>query len=188
MQRLHIPLTAQLKITAFVVLSITAIEAINFFTARSLNIWGIVPRSTDSLLGILASPFLHGSLYHFSSNIVPLAIFSVLVLQHGLRRYSYATIFIVLVTGVLVWLFGRSAIHIGASGLIYGYFGFLIVAGIVSREFKLVMISIVVGLLYGGMIWGVLPTSSYISFESHLFGALAGAAAGYLWGKDKTRN
>ncbi len=159
------------------------IEVVNFISNRSLNTWGIIPDSQDPWIGIIAAPFLHGSVSHFSSNIIPLAIFSMLVLQHGLKRFWYASVFIILVTGVLVWLFGRPVIHIGASGLIYGYFGFLIVAGLVSREFKLISISLLVGFFYGGMIWGVLPLSPYISFESHLFGALSGAVAGVIWGK-----
>lgn len=187
MKRHHIRLIAQLKITAVIVIALTMVETINLFIARSLNIWGILPRSEEHWIGIFAAPFLHGSVSHFSSNIIPLAVFSVLVLQHGLKRFCYASVFIILVTGVLVWLFGRPAIHVGASCLIYGYFGFLIVAGFVSREFKLIIISLLVGFLYGGMIWGVLPLSPYISFESHLFGALSGAVAGFIWGKDKSK-
>ena len=182
MQRTHLSFKDQLKVTFYVIFLITFIEAANIFLGRMLSLYGLYPNNTERWYGVLTAPFLHGSVNHYLSNIVPLGIFSFLLLQHGIQRYIFATLFIICVGGGLVWLFGRPSIHVGASGVIYGYFGFLVVAGVVSREFKLILISILVTFLWGGMVWGVLPAEKGISFESHLFGMLAGVGAGLLWG------
>ena len=132
------------------------IELINLFTGRYLNQFGVIPRNPSSLTGIIVSPFLHGSFLHFVSNIIPLAIFSFFMLQHGVRRFARVTTACILVSGLLVWLLGRNAIHVGTSGLIYGYFAYLLLAGILSKELKLIVISLVVGFwVWGINIWGV---------------------------------
>ncbi|MGI9281829.1 MAG: rhomboid family intramembrane serine protease [Endozoicomonas sp.] len=185
-KRVKIPLASQLKIVAVACLILAALEVINIVTGRSLNSYGLIPRDTSTgWIGIFTSPFLHGSLLHFFSNIVPFAIFSVLVLQHGLIRYILVTIVCILLSGALVWCFGRPGVHVGASGLIYGYFGFLLLAGIFSRKIKLILISVFVGIAYGGLIFGVLPGVPYISWESHLFGLLAGFLCAWLWAHEK---
>lgn len=160
---------------------LSAIELVNLLTGRQLNHLALVPREVDALGGIFISPFLHGSLLHYSSNIVPICLFSVLMMQYGVRSFWKATAFIFLLTGVLVWLLGRDAYHLGASGIVYGYFGFLVYAGFVSRKPKLIFISLAVGFFYGGMIFGILPMQRFISWESHLFGFLSGLAAAKIF-------
>lgn len=164
----------QLKIVASLFVFFSLVELANVLTGRALNNFGNVPRYVEALPGILFSPFLHGSIWHFLSNIVPLCIFSFLLLQYGARRFVYASVWIIVLTGILVWLFGRHAMHIGASGLVYGYFAFLLLAGFLSKRKRLIVISLLVGFFYGGMIFGVLPGRPFISWESHLFGFLAG--------------
>ncbi|MEH6451050.1 MAG: rhomboid family intramembrane serine protease [Oleispira sp.] len=181
--RHQISFKQQLRIVMIFMIILTVIEVINFFTFRSLVQLGISPRNISSLPFILTAPFVHGGLWHFLSNIVPLGIFSFLLLQHGRTRFFMVTVTCILLTGICVWLFARSANHVGASGLIYSYFGYLLFAGIISREFKLIVISIVVGFVYGGMVFGVLPLNAYVSWESHLFGLLSGIACAFLWGK-----
>ena len=161
----------------------SAIEVINLFTGRMLSQLGTIPRYVPGLKGIILGPFVHGSLQHYFSNIIPLCIFSYLLLQYGLKRYLQVTIWIMLITGLLVWLFARPATHIGVSGVIYGYFGYLVLAGFLSGKFKLIIISMLVAFFYGGLIWGVLPSSPFVSWESHLFGFIAGLAAAKLWAK-----
>ena len=165
----------------FVLLSV--IELINLFTGRMLSQLGTIPRYVPGLKGIILGPFVHGSLQHYFSNIVPLCIFSYLLLHYGLKRYLQITLWIMLTTGLLVWLFARPATHIGVSGVIYGYFGYLVLAGFLSGKFKLIIISVLVAFFYGGLIWGVLPSSPFVSWESHLFGFIAGLAAAKLWAK-----
>lgn len=167
---------------------LTVIEILNMVTGRQLNHLALVPRDVDTLAGILLGPFLHGSLWHYLSNIVPICLFSVLLMQYGQRSFWQSTAFIVVVTGGLVWLFGRSAFHLGASGVIYGYFGFLLYAGFISRRPKLIFISLMVGFFYGGMIFGVLPLQRFVSWESHLFGFISGLVAARLFtiGKQKS--
>ena len=163
------------------------IELINIFSGRMLSQFGIAPRQFYSLTGILTAPFIHGSLTHLISNALPLAVFSFLLMMHGFVRYLLISLWIIIIGGGLVWLMGREAMHIGASGVIYGYFAYLVVAGFIAREFKPLLISVFVILGYGGMVWGVLPTTPYISWESHLFGAIAGVFAAFLWAKKVPR-
>ena len=161
----------------------SAIEVINLFTGRMLSQLGTIPRYVPGLKGIFLGPFVHGSLQHYFSNIIPLCIFSYLLLQYGLKRYLQVTLWIMLMTGLLVWLFARPATHIGVSGVIYGYFGYLVLAGFLSGKFKLIIISMLVAFFYGGLIFGILPSSPFVSWESHLFGFITGLAAAKLWAK-----
>jgi membrane associated rhomboid family serine protease len=161
----------------------SVIEVINLFTGRILSQLGTIPRYVPGLKGIILGPFVHGSLQHYFSNIIPLCIFSYLLLQYGLKRYLQVTIWIMLITGLLVWLFARPATHIGVSGVIYGYFGYLVLAGFLNGKVKLIIISILVAFFYGGLIFGILPSSPFVSWESHLFGFIAGLAAAKLWAK-----
>jgi membrane associated rhomboid family serine protease len=164
---------------------LTAIEVLNLLSGRMLNQLGNIPRYVPGLKGIIFGPFIHGSLQHFFSNIIPLAIFTYLMLQYGARRYLLVTIWIIMLSGILVWLFGRSASHVGASGLIYGYFGYIVLAGFLSKSIKLLLISLIVAFFYGGLIFGVMPTSPFVSWESHLFGFVAGLIAAKLWAKPR---
>jgi membrane associated rhomboid family serine protease len=109
----------QLKFVFIIFIVLSAIEVVNLLTGRILNQFGNAPRTLSSIPGILVGPLLHGSIWHFSSNIVPVCVFSFLLLQYGLKRYVMVTLAIILGSGVLVWLFGRSAYHVGISGVIY---------------------------------------------------------------------
>ena len=171
----------RLVFAIFVLFSV--IEIINLFTGRMLSQLGTIPRYVPGLKGIFLGPFVHGSLQHYFSNIIPLCIFSYLLLQYGLKRYLQVTLWIILITGLLVWLFARPATHIGVSGVIYGYFGYLVLAGFLSGRFKLIIISVLVAFFYGGLIFGILPSSPFVSWESHLFGFITGLAAAKLWAK-----
>lgn len=142
--------------------------------------WGIAPRTLWGLVGIPLAPFLHADLAHLIGNTVPLAI--LLMLLAGSRTRSWETVAeIVLAGGGLLWLCGRSADHVGASGLIYGLIAFLIVAGFREKRLVPLLVAVLVGFLYGWtLLWGVLPSvGSHVSWDGHLCSAIAGAWLGY---------
>jgi membrane associated rhomboid family serine protease len=145
-----------------------------------LNSYGIRPRTLSGLVGIMAAPFLHENFSHILGNTVPL--FILLVLLAGSRARSWAVVFdIILLGGALLWLFGRSAYHIGASGLIFGLITFLIVSGFLERRIIPLLIAVVVGFWYGGtLFFGVLPRlHSDVSWDGHLCSAVAGVIVAY---------
>lgn len=154
------------------------IEVVNMIQGHSLCAYGIRPRSIPGLAGIFLSPLLHASPGHLLLNTVPLALLGFLVILRGVGSFLGVTLFIALVGGGAVWIFGSSGQHVGASGLVFGYFGFLIARGWYGRDLVSILIAIVVLILYGSLIWGVLPLRPYVSWESHLFGLLAGVLAG----------
>ena len=184
--RRRLPFTKELSLSISWMLILIVVEFINASLDHALNVFGILPRQTQGLMGIFISPILHSDSVHLVSNLLPLGIFMVLVMQHGIRQFWLATFVIIVIGGGLVWLLGRPAIHIGASGLLFGYFSFLIVAGIRSGDLKLIAISIAVGLGYGGIIFGVIPTQTLVSWEAHLYGLLAGILAAVWLSAKKT--
>lgn len=130
-----------------------------------------------SLRGILLSPLLHGSFSHLLSNTLPLLVLGCFVALRGARTLIGVSLFVVILGGLLVWLVGRPAVHIGASGLVFGYFGYLLAQGWYERSFVSIVVAVAVLLLYGGIIFGVLPQDGFISWEGHLFGLIAGVLA-----------
>ncbi len=146
-----------------------------------LSRYGIIPRTQRGLIGIVTSPFLHANLRHIVSNTVPLAVLLFVLYSFYPKKAMSVLLICVLLGGALVWLLGRNANHIGASGLIYGLAAFLIVNGFTEQKFVPLLISIAVVIIYGGLFWGLFPSyRTYISWEGHLFGALAGISAVYL--------
>jgi len=136
---------------------------------------GIVPRNLKGLIGIFTSPFLHGGFRHIISNTTTLVVLLFILNYFYPKKALSVILFTVIIGGLLVWLFGRNANHIGASGLIYGVAAFLIANGFIEQKFIPLVITVTIIVLYGGLVWGILPSiRSYISWESHLFGAIAG--------------
>ena len=150
------------------------IELFNVLSGRWLNQFSIVPRDITTLPYVITAPWLHVSVMHFWSNILTFIILSLLLLEFGLKRYLLVSIILIFSTGFLVWGLAREGQHLGASGIVYGYLGYLVLAGWLSKRIWLALISLGVAFFYGGLIWGVLPTVPYISWESHLFGFLSG--------------
>ena len=134
----------------------------------------VVPRRFHGLSGILGAPLVHGSFAHLAANTLPLLILGGMVAMRGVAYYVTATLAIVVLGGLGLWVFGRSAAHVGASGLIFGYFGFLVGRGYYDRSLQSVAVAILVAVVYGGMIAGILPQDDRVSWEAHLFGLLAG--------------
>ncbi|CAM4317375.1 rhomboid family intramembrane serine protease [Pseudoalteromonas ostreae] len=171
-----------------IILLCVLLQIINSLPGVNLNGLGIYPRSLSGLTGIFFAPFLHGSWAHLLSNLIPFAVLGWLVCQYSVKRFWAVFIFTAVVGGLLVWLFGRANIHVGLSGVLYGLWGFLICYGIMHRSFKAIAISVAVVFLYSGLIWGVLPQRPHVSFESHLFGALAGILIGYYLAKQDKKS
>jgi len=153
-----------------------AIIWIVFFLDQFMTLerYGLVPRDLHGLYGIVAMPFLHGDLSHIIGNTIPLAV--TLFLLAGSRANSGAIVLLIIVLGgVILWLFGREARHIGASGLVFGLIAFHIFSGIFEKRFRSIVIAFVVGALYAGTLFnGVLPFQEGVSWDGHLFGAVAG--------------
>lgn len=139
-----------------------------------LEQFGLVPRSASGLFGIVAMPFLHGDLAHIIGNTIPLVV--MLVLLAGSRANSAQIVLLIaLLAGIALWLFGREARHIGASGLVFGLIAFHVFAGIFERRFVSIVLSIVVAFFYAGtLLRGILPTQPGVSWDGHLLGAAAG--------------
>jgi membrane associated rhomboid family serine protease len=150
------------------------IECVNMLLGHRLNQWGILPRTLTGLVGIPLSPFLHGSFTHLILNTVPLVTLGSLVAFYGTRVFLTVSLWIVLLSGAALWLLGRSAYHVGASSVIFGYFGYLVARGWYERSVIALLVALLTLMLYGSIVWGVLPTRFYISWEGHLFGLLAG--------------
>ncbi len=144
------------------------------FEVKWAGVLGILPRSWEGLTGIITFPLVHGDLSHLASNSIPLLVLGTAIF-YFYRPIALRTIgLIYLIHSLLVFIAAREVTHIGASGLVYGFASFLFVSGVIRRERSLMAISMLVIFLYGGMIWGVLPIREGVSWEGHLFGALAG--------------
>jgi membrane associated rhomboid family serine protease len=153
---------------------------------QTLDIYGIIPRNPIGLRGILFAPFLHGNFAHLIGNTIPFVFLGWLIMLRETRDFLWVSLITALVSGTGTWLFGSPGFHIGASGVIFGYLGYLISRGYFERKPLTVAMSLFVGVTYGSMIWGVFPTRMGISWEGHLFGFIGGiVAARFLVNQDK---
>lgn len=181
MMQLRNELRPAIIATGALLACVTAVEIVQLILGRGFIDCGIRPRDVASLICIPASPFIHAHMPHYASNIAPLGIFSFLLAMQLGWRFLPVSLGIIAFGGGLTWLFGRSADHIGASGLIYGYFGFLVWGGIRSRRLAPTLIALAVGVIYGGLLWGIVPSMrSVVSWESHLFGLITGVVIAHL--------
>jgi membrane associated rhomboid family serine protease len=159
-----------------------AIELFNALMLRSLNrTFGLRPRSADGLLDIFTFPLLHANLNHLLSNSLPLIIFGFLVFLSGLRVFLTALAFSWLGSGLTVWLIGNGGITVGASGLVFGLFAFLLVRGFFNHSWRQILLAVVLFMGYGSILLGILPlVSGFVSWQAHLGGAAGGVVAALL--------
>ena len=150
----------------------------------NLRDYGVRPHELKGLRGVLFSPFIHSDIKHLFNNTIPLFVLS-LALFYFYKPVSWKVLLIgILSTGILTWLIGRPANHIGASGVIYLLAAFLFFKGIFSKHYRLVALSLIVVFLYGGLIWYVTPMDPSISWEGHLSGLISGLALAVIFRKE----
>jgi len=171
-----------LSFAALYVIVIWAVHLINgLLFCGVLIFFGIHPLDLSSIWHIFTSPLLHADFGHLISNTVPGAVFSFLIGMSGKRVWWEVLAFVVIVGGLGTWLLGGVGTnHIGASGLVYGWLGYLLVRGIFNRSLPQILVGVVLGVFYSGLVWGVLPGTPGVSWQAHLFGALGGILAGML--------
>ena len=149
-----------------------------------LAYYGLYPRTTQGLIGIITAPLIHGDASHLASNTLPLLILGS-VMFYFYRPIAFQVFgWIYIITGIWVWVAARQAYHIGASGLVYGFVTFVFFSGVFRKDVKLLSISLFVAFLYGGTAYGILPITKGISWESHLMGSLAGLITAYHFRKE----
>lgn len=157
------------------------IHIVNSLSGSKLNRLGIIPRNLLGLPGIICSPFLHGDSGHLIFNLFPLFILMNLVLLQGLYAFSFISIVFILGSGLLTWLFGKRAIHVGASAVILAYWGFLLVSAFTGISVTTVLVGFICIYFFGNFIFSIVPQGDQTSWEGHLFGLIVGVAFGYLW-------
>ena len=179
---MQLPLTAsqvetQAKIIGGFLVLIWGLELVDQLLLRHrLDRLGIVPRTQLGLRGILFAPLLHGTWNHLMANTLPFAVLGWLTLLQGVLEFTIVTAVVWMVSGLGIWLFAAPhTLHVGASGIIFGYFGFLLSRSYFEQDLRSAAVSAVVALLYGPLIWGILPSRRRgISWQGHLFGFVGG--------------
>jgi membrane associated rhomboid family serine protease len=161
-------------------------ELLDTASGHRLDGYGITPRDEDGLVGIAFAPLLHANWAHLEANSLPALVLGFLVLLSGVARGLTATAVIWIVSGFGVWLFSPPyTLTLGASGLIFGWLVYLIVRGAFTRRTGEIVLGVTLFLLYGGLLWGVLPGQAGVSWQGHLFGAIGGAIAAYALGNGR---
>lgn len=163
------------------------IEILDFWVFQGgLDRYGIQPHSLIGLKGILFAPFLHGGFGHLIANTIPFLTLGWLTMIQETSDFFIVSLLAAIVGGAGVWLFGSpDSVHIGASILIYGYLGFLLLRGYFQKNIPSIALSVIVAVLYGGFIWGVFPSQMGVSWQGHLFGFIGGAIAAKMIAKEK---
>ena len=162
---------------------------VGYFNTINLVKYGVLPRETKGLVGILTSIFIHGDIEHIASNSLPLIVLGMLLFFFYKKIAKQTFVWIWIISGIWLWIGGRNnenypIYHIGASTLIYGLATFLFFSGVFRKHLRLMVVSALVVFLYGSIMWGIFPFKDEISWEGHLFGALAGLLVAYVYRKD----
>jgi len=158
------------------------LEGIDVATGHALDTFGITPREFGELRDIVPAAFVHFGWDHLAANSVPLLLLGFLAALSGIRRFLAVVTVTILVSGLGVWLTASEhSITAGASGVVFGLFGYLLVRGFVDRRIGDVVIGLVVGAVYGSILWGVLPTTTGVSWQGHLFGLIGGVASAFVF-------
>lgn len=167
------------------------VEVVDVFLQGALDSFGIRSREADGLVGVPLSPLLHDGFGHLAANTVPFIVLGLLVAWRSDGKIWWITLTVALLGGLGVWLLGPAdAITIGASGLVFGFFAYLVTAGILTRHWLDILVGVIVLILYGSLMWGMLPfaVGPQVSWLAHLMGAAAGVAAAFLYARPGHRD
>jgi membrane associated rhomboid family serine protease len=182
------PLRAGGRVTAAATLMVSwvgllwALEVVDVVSGHRLDSLGIEPRRTGELVDIVPSAFTHFGFAHVASNSLPLLVLGFIAALRGIARFLMVCLTVMVIGGLGVWLVAPAHTNTaGASGVIFGLFGYLLVRGFVDRRALDVVVGLIVGVLYGSILWGVLPTAAGVSWQGHFFGLLGGVAAAFLF-------
>jgi membrane associated rhomboid family serine protease len=157
-----------------------AVEVVDLVPGTSFDGWGVRPRTGRGLFGIAFAPFLHVSFGHLIANTIPFAVLGAAIALGGVRQIAEVTVIVVVVSGLGIWLFGAgNTVHLGASGLVFGYLAYLVTRGLIARNLWWILGGLVVLAFYGGLLWGLLPTPR-VSWLGHVFGAIGGVLAAWV--------
>ncbi len=157
------------------------INLVNLILGYRLNLLGICPRTYHGLIGIFFTPFLHSNFGHLFFNSIPLFVLANLVLIQGYKTFYLISIAIIIISGLAIWLFGKPGIHVGASALIMGYFGYLLANAYYQLTATTIILAILCLYYLSGLFFALIPTGEKgISWEGHVFGFLAGILVAYL--------
>lgn len=157
------------------------VQIAEFAFQTSFGFLGIYPRHASGLMGILLGPFLHGDVQHLFSNIFSFLLLSASIILFYPRLAKQVIAELYLLTGLGVWFFARPALHIGASGLVYGMASFMFFTGMFRKEPRALLLSLVIAMIYNGLLYGLLPNQKGVSWESHLAGAIVGGLVAFRY-------
>ncbi|MCX6043647.1 MAG: rhomboid family intramembrane serine protease [Chloroflexi bacterium] len=168
------------KILGAIVVLLWVIELVDTLSGHQLDLYGVQPRSLIGLRNILFAPFLHRSFWHLLANTIPFLLLGWFVMLRSVYEFFYVSVIAALVSGLGAWLFGAAhTIHLGISGVIFGYMGFLLLRSYFEQSAQALVLAVVAFFLFGGTLWGVLPLQPDISWLGHLFGFIGGGLAAY---------
>ncbi len=162
-------------------IAIWLVKFIEIISGAGFVKFGVYPRKFEGAAGILFAPFIHSGFDHLLSNSFPLFIFMLSLFYFYKTSAKNIFLLIFFASNILLWIFGRSSYHIGASGIIYGLAAFFFFSGVIRKNKRDITISLLVTFLYGSLVWGVLPIKEGVSWEGHLLGAFSGIAAAFLF-------
>lgn len=162
------------------------LEIVDGATGHALDTFGIVPRHLGELRDVIPAAFIHFGFDHLAANTVPLFVLGFLAALRGLGRFLCVSLLIIVVSGLGVWLVSPAVNTAGASGLVFGLFGYLLVRGFVDRRVIDIVVGGAVAVVYGSILWGVLPTDSGVSWQGHLFGLVGGVIAAFVFRLDRS--
>jgi membrane associated rhomboid family serine protease len=153
---------------------------IGMISSRAAAQLAVVPRTAAGLVGVVTAPFIHANLAHLGANLPPFLVLGALVLRRGESQFLGVALTIALGQGLLLWLLGRKVAHVGMSGVIFGFFGYLLAIEWFTRATPDLLAAAGVLLFYGGMLVGVAPARSGTSWDGHLFGLIAGLGTAWF--------